>query len=177
MAIPIPIEIRRKIIQLRQSGIPYSTIATQLSVSESGAKKIWSRYQREGAAGLSLRYENCGRKPVYDESLRSLVLSFDPQDHGGPYVRSVLQANYPLKRIPHERTIQRWWRSAGKQTVRNRAKPRPAPWSTQTHEVWQIDGKEQIDLQTGERVSWLNIVDEASRAPLQTEAFPLCSDE
>lgn len=40
-------------------------------------------------------------------------------------------------------------------------------WSEQAHEVWQIDGKEQIGLANGEEVSWMNIADEGTSAHLK----------
>lgn len=40
-------------------------------------------------------------------------------------------------------------------------------WSEQAHEVWQIDGKEQVGLANGEEVSWMNIADEGTSAHLK----------
>lgn len=39
-------------------------------------------------------------------------------------------------------------------------------WSQVPHETWQIDGKSQVELATGEQVSWMNIGDEGSGAHL-----------
>jgi hypothetical protein len=41
------------------------------------------------------------------------------------------------------------------------------------HAVWQIDASEYIALATGQRVSWLRVIDECSGAVLQTVVFPL----
>lgn len=179
MPSPIPLEVRKKIIELRQSDVPYSQIALRLSVSESVAKKLWVRFKLEGESGLLTRYENCGRKSPYGEKIRSVVLAETENERGGPYLRSVLSMKYPKEEIPHERTIQRWWKSARGADASHGStpRPRPAPWSKEAHQVWQIDGKEQIELANGQLVSWLNIVDEASRSPLRTEVFPLCDDE
>src|SRR5205814_1983882 len=40
------------------------------------------------------------------------------------------------------------------------------------HETWQIDAAELVRLRSGERVSWLRIVDECSGAVLWTVVFP-----
>lgn len=39
-------------------------------------------------------------------------------------------------------------------------------WSQTPHERWQIDGKEQIELGDGSRVSWMNVADEGTGAHL-----------
>lgn len=40
-------------------------------------------------------------------------------------------------------------------------------WTTVVHDIWQIDGKEQVKLNNKEKVSWMNIADEASTAHLK----------
>jgi len=40
------------------------------------------------------------------------------------------------------------------------------------HEVWQMDAAERIRLGSGQRVSWLRLLDECSGAVLQTTIFP-----
>jgi len=37
--------------------------------------------------------------------------------------------------------------------------------------VWQIDGKEQVELNDGSKVSWMNLVDEATTSPLGPHVF------
>ena len=39
-------------------------------------------------------------------------------------------------------------------------------WATQAHHTWQIDCKEQVQIATGELLSWINIADEATTAHL-----------
>lgn len=39
-------------------------------------------------------------------------------------------------------------------------------WSQKPHEVWQIDGKEQVALENEDQVSWMNIADEGTGAHL-----------
>ena len=40
-------------------------------------------------------------------------------------------------------------------------------WSKTAHETWQIDGKEQVALENGEQVSWMNIADEGTSSHLK----------
>lgn len=39
------------------------------------------------------------------------------------------------------------------------------------HEIWQIDGKEQIKLSDGRKVSWMNCADEASSSHLKAKIY------
>ena len=169
---PIPHDIRIQIIREHQKGTPLSRIAKSLGYSVGGVRKIWKRYQAQGDLGLLLRYERCGRRSIFDGELRELIASVKDGDQGAPYVRSLLTHQYPERLIPHERTIQRWWKASG--TNRAKVARRRSPkqdWAKQPHDTWQIDGKEQISLRSGQQVSWLNIADEASSAVLDTTVF------
>lgn len=169
----IPIKIRDRIIKDRQEGKSYAWIASCYDYSVSGVKKIWYRYVKEGAAGLETRYKNCGQGRKYDTSIRQLIEEQRSGAEGAPYIRSVLEEKYPDRRIPHERTIQRWWKSKGSHRPKGRRGKAQASWTRYAHQVWQIDGKEQIELGNGQLVSWLNIVDEGSKAELLTQVSPL----
>ena len=46
-----------------------------------------------------------------------------------------------------------------------------SPRADQPHQVWQMDATEQIPLRSGQRVSWLRLVDEASGAALFSQVF------
>lgn len=40
-------------------------------------------------------------------------------------------------------------------------------WSQKPHETWQVDGKSDIELGNGQKVSWMNIADEGSGSHLK----------
>jgi len=172
MASCIPLKIREKIIQARESGASYRTISERYGYSESGIKKLWYQYRSKGIAGLELKYNNCGRKGSYDQEIRDLISSHRFGSQGAPFIRSVLEEKYPGRKIPHERTIQRWWKANGSNRSKGRPPKTKANWTRSAHEVWQIDGKEQIELGSGKEVSWLNIVDEGSKSQLSTTVSP-----
>ncbi len=172
MARPIPYDYRVKIIRDRQAGKTFKQIAQQLGYSLSGVKKIWRQFQTHGEAGLDFNYHNCGRRSPYDEKLRELIDSIKDGDQGAPFVRSVLAYQNPDLPIPHERTIQRWWKSKGAnrpKIIRERPK---ADWTKEVHHTWQIDGKEQVSLSQDKHVSWINVADEASSSDLKAIIFP-----
>jgi hypothetical protein len=83
-----------------------------------------------------------------------------------------LQQKWPQEYIPHERTLQRWFRQQGYQRMRQGRQPRRLSRGQHPHAVWELDSKEQIGLASGELVSWLVVSDEASGAVLQATVFP-----
>lgn len=173
MASPIPYDIRIKIIERRQSGKTFQQIAEEFGYSDRGIKKIWKRFQDHGQTGLKTSYAKSGRPSLCDQSLWNLIDQVRHGDQGAPYIRSVLLERFPDRVIPHERTIQRWLKARGLNRPRGKVRQNKSCRAKQVHEVWQIDGKEQIALQTGEQVSWLNIADEASGSELKAKVSPL----
>ena len=75
--------------------------------------------------------------------------------------------------VPSERTLQRWFKARQLYKPKSRFPllPSPAP-AHQVHEVWQIDAKEKLHLGTGQKASYLSIVDEKSGSLLRAEVFP-----
>jgi hypothetical protein len=69
------------------------------------------------------------------------------------------------------RTIQRWL-SVGPGAVPRGRKPAQSVRAERPHQVWQMDASEEIPLASGQRVSWLRIVDECTGAFLATRVFP-----
>ena len=69
--------------------------------------------------------------------------------------------------------MQRWFHQAGLGPAPKGRRPAlNPPRARQPHDVWQVDAKERILLQSGQRVSWLRIVDECSGAVLWTVVCP-----
>lgn len=141
MGQPIPYDYRLKIVNRMKAGAKSKDLAQEYGYSESGVKKIWYRYKKEGEKGLELKYRNCGRKSVYSPEMRKLVNTLRDNNQGGDYIHSklkLLQQNQQnqqnqqfstlnmvrdidLEKIPCARTLQRWWQS----TEENRANHRP----------------------------------------------------
>lgn len=169
----IPFDIRKQIVHLHKNGQSLSSIAADLPYSYDGICKIWRRYKVHGWEGLGADYGQCGRKPSYGPEIKALIAEHKTGDQGAPYIRSLLLEKYPDKQIPHERTIQRWWRSQGLNRPRGSRPNGDKSWTKLVHHTWQIDGKEMIELGSGELVCWVNIADEASGTLLQSSVFPL----
>ena len=122
MASFIPYDLRKLIVSRRQSGVTYESIQVEIGYSISGIRKIWYQYQKEGDSCFKTKYENCGSKSSYCQSVRDAVTIIRTGEQGAPFVYSMLKVKYPNLPRPHLRTIQRWWE---KQQV-NRPKGRPS---------------------------------------------------
>jgi len=117
----IPYDYRRKIISERERGKSYSKIAKELGYSQSGIKKIWYAYQKEGESSLKPKYFQCGRKSSFNESVRDAVNDIRTGKQGAPFVYSMLKVKHPDLPAPSIRTLQRWWQE--KQTALPRGRP------------------------------------------------------
>ena len=117
----IPFDYRKKIVKRIKQGEKAKNLAKEFGFSESGVKKIWYAYKKEGEKAYQTKYTNCGCHSIYDSSIRNTVAEVRDNMQGGAYVRSKLEQEYPDKQIPHERTLQRWWVQQGV----NRQKGRP----------------------------------------------------
>lgn len=171
MAFPIPYADREKIICLRKEGTPYGQIAKLVGCSARTTKRIWYQFQTNGEKALITNYHRSGCSSPYQGTIEEKIKGVRDGQQGAPYVRSVLLERYPDLGIPHERTIQRWWKACGG----NRPKGRPrskANWTSEPNHTWQIDGKEYIQLSNGDLLSWMNIADEATSSDLYTRLFP-----
>ena len=85
-----------------------------------------------------------------------------------------MEKEYSKDKIPHERTIQRWWQEQGLNTKKGRPSNKEKSWSVTAHETWQIDGKDRIGLSavsTEEEVSWMSIADEGTTSHLQATVY------
>ena len=109
MATPIAHIDRLRIIKLRQKGKTYKSIAEEVGCSIDSVRGIWRRFEARGMEGLKTNYQNSGMRSSYDE-MKVLVEEEKTGEQGAPYIRSVLLSRHPDKKIPHERTIQRWWK-------------------------------------------------------------------
>jgi len=172
MAHPIPYDYRKQIVKLRQSGKTYSFIASTLGYSLKSVKRIWYAYQERGEKALHTNYHNSGRKSIFSRSIRAQIIEIKDGDQGAPYVRSKLLLQNVSEAIPHERTIQRWWKQQGIERPKGNPK-RKSNWTKEPCHTLQIDGKGYVKLKNGDQVSWIKIADEATGSDLHTQLFPL----
>ncbi len=117
----IPYAHRLKIVERCQTGHAYKDIANDLGISESGLKKFWYRYQKQGEAAIKTHYQNCGGHTKYGVEVRETVAKLRDNQQGAAYIRSKMIQHYPNLPVPDERTLQRWWN----REKTNRPKGRP----------------------------------------------------
>lgn len=117
----IPYDVRLKIVERKKLKHSNNDIASELGYSESGIKKIWYTYKKAGNECLKTKFSNCGRHSPYEKIIFSYIDEVRDNEQGAGYVRSKLVQKYPDLKLPHERTIQRWWVKS--KTNRKRGKP------------------------------------------------------
>jgi len=150
-----------------------ATIAAQLHLCPRTVRHLLAGFRRQDGPQQP-RYSHCGRclAPTR-QTIHSLVLQLRRQHPGWGAGRIQLQLRrLGLQPVPPGRTLRRWLAQAGLAPKR-RPRPRPTPGPpTQPHDIWQMDAAEQVPLASGQRVSWLRLVDQFSGAVLQTVVFP-----
>jgi hypothetical protein len=167
--------IREEIVTRRQTGEPLTAIAQAMAMSYRTVRNLWRRYRERGAEGLAADYERCGVPgPRFPAALHTAALSLK-QAHprwGAGLVKIQLATQFPEQRLPSKRTLQAWFCAAGLQQARTR-RPSASPARAQgAHEVWEMDGKEEIRHADGTKSSAISVVDEATGAVLGAALFP-----
>ncbi len=112
--------VREKIISRKEKGESFKEISLALGCSESGAKKIWYSYKKQGLSVLDNNYSGCGRTSVFPQAILDAIDEIRDNNQGATYVYSKLVKDYPSLSIPTARTISRWWKKQGKNRQRGR---------------------------------------------------------
>lgn len=174
MPAPVPIPVRRSVFRGWQKGKPVSELAEEFDLCERTVRHLVQRFAVRGQSGLSPDYARCATKKVAaDDSVfqKAVQLRQQHPTWGAGLIRILLQEE--LGTCRSERTLQRWFRrSALSPAPAGRRPASNAYRACCPHEVWQMDAAEQILLASGQRVSWLRLVDECSGAVVQTTIFP-----
>ena len=113
--------VREKIIFRREKGQSFKEISVNLGCSESGAKKIWYAYKKQGIPALSNNYSRCGGRSKFTQAVHDAVNEIRDNNQGATYVYSKLVKDYSHLSIPKARTLSRWWKKQG--TNRQRGRP------------------------------------------------------
>ena len=166
---------RQKIISAHEQGESLTKIAVRTGRNYEGICNIWRRYTKEGESGLLPRYKNCGRKPKISFDAQTLAYVEERksanENLGAPYLRSVTLAKFPEAKVPHERSIQRWWRKSGLTVPKSSQPKQDHTWTRKVHHTRQIDAEEQTMIGNGEKVCRLSVADEGSSAYLDAPVF------
>lgn len=174
MPAPTPLPLRKAIWHRHQNGQTPATIAQDLGLRLRTVQQLLCRGRSHAA--LAPAYQRCGR-PQDDDAQQlcqeAIELRRQHPTWGAGYLRIQLRHRHPDATLPTERTLQRSLRHAGLGPAPKGRRPTAnSQRAGQPHEVWQMDAAEQIPLASGQRVSWLRIVDEGSGAVLWTKVFP-----
>jgi len=174
MPAPLPIEMRRQIVERHEQGESLRSVSAELKLSYSTVKNIWAYWRGNGT--LQPNYEQAKQtgtrqySAVYDMSLQ---LKRDHPTWGAGLIHLQLEKIYPDQALPSVRTLQRWFRMAGigRSPKVQKRKSLAIRRGHTVHEVWAVDAKEKIRLSDGSKASWLTMTDEASGAILHSESF------
>lgn len=113
--------VREKIISRREKGQSFKEISISLGCSESGAKKIWYAYKKQGSAALMNNYDRCGRSSPFSQRVHDLINQLRDNNQGATYVYSKMVKNHPDMPAPKARTLSRWWKNEGTNRQRGRS--------------------------------------------------------
>lgn len=176
MAVPIPVPVRQVIVERHERGETLDAIAQEMEMSFWTVRKIWRRYRDKGEAGLRPEYDISAGREIRSPQLAYRAAVWLKRAHpkwGAGLIRLLIVEKWPELEVPHERTLQRWFRAAG---VNQRGKRRITGQSNkrgqEVHEVWQIDAKEQMKLADESEASWLMATDEKTGAIISGQIFP-----
>lgn len=179
MGVPLPVPIRQQIVAAHAKGKKLIDIADEQKLSYSTVRNIWKRYKQSGVEGLIAHYHRCGPQGTKSDAIiyrASLWLKRCHRDWGAAMIRIVLQERYAERLIPSERTMQRWFKSAGLHRQKSKLPVVEQRWARHIHDVWQVDAKEQLIIGTNQKSCYLTIVDEKSGCLLDARVFPPFSD-
>ena len=175
MPASIPMPVRRRIVRLRERGLTFREIASEVKYSMRSVIRLIVRSQQEPTGIPVPRYHHApGRAHALPPLVREQLLAV-AEHHptwGAPYLRTVMRLQHPDLDWPSARTMQRWLkgrRAVPEREPRQRSEYIRAP---RPHQRWQMDAVDQLPLSTGKRVSWLRLADECSGAFLWTRVFP-----
>lgn len=173
---PTPMPLRQAILRRWHKGQSVSTIAHTIGVVPRTVRHLVRRFRHQGDAAVAASYHHAETpEPKGSGDLFQIAMQLRQQHPtwGAGLIRVILRRDGASSSPPSERTLQRWFRHYGVAPAPLGRRPARSDQRAQVpHEIWQMDAKEQVRLASGDRVSWLRIVDECSGAVLWTAVFP-----
>ncbi|RYZ49170.1 MAG: helix-turn-helix domain-containing protein [Chitinophagaceae bacterium] len=176
MPCALPMALRFAIIEQKAQGQSLRCISERLHLCYSTVRNIYRRYQRQGPDGLTPLYHRCGVvQPCARQQLFKRAALWLKRLHpgwGAPLICLQLKERYGTCYLRSERTLQRWFKTLGLYQPKTALPTVEGRWARQVHDVWQMDGKEQLRLSSGQKACYLSIVDEKSGSLLDAFVFP-----
>jgi transposase len=173
---PIPIPVRRKLLEATLAGATTAELATKFDLSPRTVRKLRKRFRERGPDAVQPDYHPPKNLlHAFPAKIREVALALR-REHptwGAVLIWVALGEKYPKSPRPHPRTLRLWLQKAGLGAPPKPKRPHARRSRTKTpHETWQIDACEKIPLADGSQISWLRVVDEATGAVLKTAIFP-----
>ena len=176
MPAPIPLPLRQAIVRRHCRGETPVAIAQALGLTPRTVRRLLRLDRQRADSSLAPAYRRGPRpRSATAQQLHDHALDLRRQHPtwGAGLIRIFLGRHHTPTEVPTERSLQRWFHQAGLGPAPKGRRPAANPArARQPHDVWQIDAKELVRLQSGQRVCWLRIVDECSGAVLGTAVFP-----
>lgn len=172
----IPMAVRQSIISHYKKGISKSKLACNFQVGRTTISTLISNYEQQGEQGILTNYDNCGKpRPEETDFIYRAVRCFRTwhPSWGGEKIHAKLKQLRPDLVLPNVRTFYRWFHWNKQITPKSKTPKEPRQWATGLHEGWQIDAKEEMQTEEGQRKCWLNIVDEHSGTVIDPPVFSL----
>lgn len=130
----LPIAVREEIITRRENGEAFTTIAQEMNLAYPTVRQIWHHKQKHGY--LHPNYHACRPAPllkpqaVYDKAIE--MKRAHPK-WGATLIRTQLLDLFDVADVPHERTLQLWFKREGiHQSPRQTEKKNSSSWTKGT---------------------------------------------
>ena len=166
------------VIARRDEKLSYRALAKRYQVHYHTVRQLCLTYEQTGERALLPNYSDCGRRVGADQEkayrLVRLIRHFHP-GWGVPYIVTRIRVTYPDLVLQSERHYQRRLAKDYPAVILPPGRiPRQALVNDvrQAHDEWQIDAKEQLELDSGQEYSYLNVTDTKSNALLSAKSFP-----
>jgi Homeodomain-like domain len=176
MAKPIPIPVRRKLLERTLAGDSTATLATTFNLPPRTVRHLRQRFRDRGVDAVQPDYRAPKRlRHSFPARVReaALALRREHPTWGAVFIWIALGQQYRKRSRPSPRTLRRWFHDAELGPPPKPQRPcQRTPRATAPHQTWQVDASERITLADGSQVSWLRVVDEATGAVLRTAVFP-----
>ena len=159
-----------------KQGASAGEIAQSLEIPQRTVRNLLQRFRERAEEGIVPSYRaGQPRASPEGQPIRAAAehLRREHPTWGAALIRIMLVGEHREEALPTARTLQRWFRASGLGPAPQGRRPQAeSTRARRPHEVWQMDAAEEIPLQSGQRVSWLRIVDEHTGAVLATRIFP-----
>src|SRR3954470_20703442 len=173
---PIPIPVRRKLLQRAQLGESTASLAAAFGLAPRTVRHLKKRFRDRGPDSIRPDYRTPkNRARAYSPRVREAALALRRQHPtwGAVLIWVALRVRQPKIARPSPCTLRRWFHDAGLGPAPPPRRPRSSSKkATAPHQTWPIDASERIPLADGTQVCWLRVVDEATGAVLVTVIFP-----